>query len=84
MDQLNIYDFLKESDKFNVMPEVWDCTETCAAFTNKYPTGEREYFPVTGEARCIYACLPGNFKTVLKDNVWHTWCKMYVPKERLK
>lgn len=79
MEQIAIVDILDKKDKSSAIPEVWSCMESCAVFTDKFPQGGRDHFPGTKTPRCIYAA--DEWKSKLIDNVWHTWCMKYRPKE---
>ena len=89
MEQLSILDLVKDhKDMEALIPKRWSCMKTCANFTNELPGGGRDYFPGTGSPRCTYAYWRGygvsgkEIKDRLIDNVWHTWCTLYKPKER--
>ena len=91
MEQISLLDIIAKEDKEKLVPEMWDCMETCANFTDVLPGGGRDRFPVTGERRCCIEFHKGDgttgrhMKCKIIDNVWHTWCIYYKPKiERRK
>lgn len=55
------------------VPTLWKCRETCRRF------GEMVDHPSwwDGEARCLLA----DTDSVLFDNTWITWCKLYEEKK---
>ena len=77
MTQISFYDLVNDKDRERMTPEVWNCLETCANFTNVEEDGSLDFFPETREPRCTRMC----FKSKLIDNVWHTTCKNYKPRE---
>ena len=66
--QLTLMDIAPE-----MKPEYPRCYKTCIHFTNVFPSGAKDYYPCTREARCIHIEL----KSELIDNRWHSWCKRY-------
>lgn len=82
MRQLSLYDIVSDKDKLAMTPEVWGCMKTCANFTNIDKDGIRDYFPSTGSPRCVHSHRSKNWKSKVIDNLWHTWCLNYRPKER--
>ena len=69
--QLSMYDAL------DPRPEMWDCRETCRHF------GESVDYPSwwNGEARCCLPFTGKNTESVLFDNRWFMYCKLYEPKK---
>ena len=88
-EQLSLLDIANKEDIDKLTPEMWDCMKSCANFTNKFPGGGRDYF-FDGSPRCTYAFHCGygtsgkDMRNKVIDNMWHTWCKLYKPKERNK
>ena len=76
MEQITFFEVVSDKDREKITPEVWSCLRTCANFSNIYPDGSADYFPVTHEPRCVNL----NFKSKLVRNYWHTVCKNYKPK----
>ena len=82
-NQLSFFDIVDEKDKLTLTPEVWKCMETCANFTNIDRYGIPDYFPGPGNhPRCVHAHRSKNWKSKVINNVWHTWCLNYSPKEK--
>ena len=79
MSQVSFYDIVTDKEKESITPEVWNCLDTCANFTNLNPDGSRDFFPETHEPRCTRMDFN---KSKLINNVWHTTCKNYKPKEQ--
>lgn len=77
MTQLSFYDLVNDKDRAKMTPEVWSCVETCGNFTNVNSDNSLDYFPETNTPRCTRMC----FKSKLIDNVWHTICTNYKPRE---
>ena len=79
-----------KKDIETLTPECWECYESCANFTNKFPSGGRDTFPGTNSPRCTYSCYAGygtsgkDIKSRLINNEWHSWCKLYKPKESIR
>lgn len=89
MKQLSLSDISNDKNDFYALtPECWDCYKTCVHFTNTFPDGSKDYFISPPNApRCCYARMNG-YGTSGKDivnkvinNVWHSWCVLYEPKE---
>lgn len=79
-EQITIYDILAKKERIKIQPEIWSCVKSCANFTNIRPDGSRDYFPIPGRVpRCVNLDF-GESKVI--ENLWHTWCKNYKPKEK--
>ena len=84
--QLSLLDIVKETkDKDTLTPEWVDCFKSCKNFTNTFSDGSKDTF-YDGSPRCIYGMkMCGTSGKDLKsksiDNMWHTWCKFYKPKD---
>lgn len=92
MKQLSLLDVVKDKkDKDILTPECWECYKTCAHFTNTFPDGSKDYFISPPNApRCVYHLLIDGYGTSGKDirnkvidNVWHSWCVLYEPKDNV-
>ena len=72
-ENMTILDFIPKQDKEQFIPELWWCMDTCKNYTDRFPDGSRDYFPGTGEPRCVRA----EFKSKLVNNRWISKCKHY-------
>lgn len=89
MKQLSISDVSKDKNDFYALtPECWDCYKTCVHFTNTFPDGSKDYFISPPNApRCCYPMMNGygtsgnDIVNKVINNVWHSWCVLYEPKE---
>lgn len=77
--QMNLFGILPDKEKRKIKPEVWKCMDSCANFTNVFPDGTKDYFIGPGRrARCVKLEYE---RTISVDNMWHSYCKHYEPKE---
>ena len=90
MKQLSFLDVSKDKkDWYALTPEYPKCYKTCAHFTNTFPDGSKDYYLSPRRApRCCYHLLIKGYGTSGKDlkskvinNIWHSWCVLYEPKE---
>lgn len=90
MKQLSLLDVSKDKNDFYALtPECWECYKTCTHFTNTFPDGSKDYFlyPRRSPRCCYHLLIKGygtsgkDIKSKVIDNVWHSWCVLYEPKE---
>ena len=87
-EQISLFDVVdSQKDKLTMSPEVWDCMQSCANFTDDLGNGEKDTF-LDGSPRCCaqlhhgYGTSGNEWICKVIDNVWHTWCVLYKPKEK--
>lgn len=87
MNQMSLFDITDDKQKIAMTPEVWNCVDSCANFTNIHENGLPDYFPGPGNVPQCVACMKGgnagspNWDKKIIDNIWHVYCRNYRPKE---
>lgn len=86
-EQITFLDIVDKTEKEKLTPEIWNCQKTCKNFTNVFPDGDKDFF-FDGSPRCCYPEAYAGFgssgkqwKNKVINNMWHSWCKCYIPKD---
>lgn len=80
MRQLSIVEIIDKKEQKKLTPEIHKCYKTCANFNCRHPDGTRDHF-FDGSPRCINIWISKNTYSEIVDNMWHNYCRLYVPKK---